>query len=122
MALVVDTDNWILQGATSIPVDTGIVHLPVAFELLNNYHNPFNAGTDITFTASMEEEIKLTAYNILGQEVAVIFQGRAQSGYNKVTWDGHGPDGAALPSGVYFYRLKDMNGRLVGTRKMLLLK
>ncbi len=122
LAIALDPDNWILKGATSITLDTDIVQLPVTFELLNNYPNPFNAGTEITFTASMDEEIKLTAYNILGQEVDVIFEGRAQSGHNEIAWDGRGSDGAPLPSGVYFYRLEAKHGRLVGTRKMLLIK
>ncbi len=95
-------------------------------ELLGNYPNPFNPVTTISFTLNTEctENVELTIYNIKGQDVKDYSissnQYSISDGQYFITWDGTDNKGKAVPSGVYFYKLKA--GEYGQTRKMLLLK
>ena len=104
-----------VEGSTSgatLP-DPGI---PASFTLAQNYPNPFNATTTITFTVKETNITSLKVYNILGQEVATLFQGTAQPGqYYKI-----GFDASALASGIYVYRLQ--SGTDSDLKKMCLMK
>ena len=104
-----------VEGSTSgatLP-DPGI---PASFTLAQNYPNPFNATTTITFTVKETNITSLKVYNILGQEVATLFQGTAQPGqYYKI-----GFDASALASGIYVYRLQ--SGADTDLKKMCLMK
>lgn len=66
-----------------------------------NYPNPFNPVTSIKFSLSVQTHIKLTVYDVLGREVARLFEGTLQAGAHEIGWNG-----TNYPSGVYFYRLE----------------
>lgn len=94
--------------------------LPLAFSLNQNYPNPFNPATTITFSLPHSSEIRLTVYNVLGQEIARLAEGRFSAGEHSVLFDAASPPGTVLASGIYFYRL-EAGGQVI-TRKMALLK
>lgn len=84
--------------------------------LHENYPNPFNPSTQISFDLSQNSRVNLTVYDILGREVATLVNGKNLSnGTYSFTFDASG-----LSSGVYIYRLNS-NGEMQ-TRKMTLLK
>jgi hypothetical protein len=86
------------------------------FQLFQNYPNPFNPSTVITFSVAKQGAAKLKVVNILGQEIAVLFNGNAEPGIiNSVQFNA-----SSLPSGVYFSMLESNGNREV--RKMLLMK
>ncbi len=78
---------------------------PEKLYLLENYPNPFNAATILTYNISIPGHargvVKLSIYNILGQHVAILFEGMQEAGEHTITWDA-----TAFPSGVYFARLE----------------
>lgn len=89
---------------------------PYDFVLLQNYPNPFNPETSIAFTVPSNGRATLKIFNMLGQEVATLFNGPAEAGmYNQVRFNA-----SEYASGIYMSRL-EFNGS-VQTRKMLLLK
>ena len=89
---------------------------PAEFALLQNYPNPFNPETVIKFSVEATGRATLRAYNIIGQEVATLFDGVAEAGqYYRVR-----VNGSNLASGVYFYRLD--SGAKSDLRRMILLK
>jgi len=94
--------------------------LPEAASLSQNYPNPFNAETQIRFTLPQATQVTLAIYNLLGQEVKQLASAQFAAGEQVVTWNGTNNDGAIVPSGVYFYRLKA--GDSVENMKMTLLK
>ena len=97
----------------AVQPDEGVPH---EFRVLQNYPNPFNPTTTIKFSVERSEWATLIVYNVLGQEVATLFDGAAEPGrYYKV-----GLNGSALGSGVYFYRIATPTRSEV--KKMLLLK
>jgi len=95
--------------------------LPQAFTLQQNYPNPFNSDTAIGFALPTAAEAELALFNLAGQRVATLAQGRRQAGAHTVRWDGRDDHGHALASGVYLYRLQ-VGQRQVETRKLLLLR
>ena len=88
---------------------------PHKFELTELYPNPFNPKTEINFSLAQEEYITLTAYNVNGQEVDVIFDGYQEVGTHSYTWDA-----SNFSSGVYYIKLS--NGTNQAYKKAILLK
>lgn len=95
--------------------------VPSSTILCNNYPNPFNPTTIISFSIPEDSNVNLTVYNVRGQKVKVISNERYSKGKNSVTWNGDDEDGNMVGSGVYFYKL-DVNGKAQATKKCLLLK
>lgn len=89
--------------------------LPTEFSLSQNYPNPFNPVTEILFSLPQASEVTLEVFNLLGQSVAKVYQGRLEAGTHSYTWDG-----SSAASGIYLYRLTA--GNFVETKKMILLK
>ena len=92
-------------------------------KLLENYPNPFNPTTTISFnlTAENAESAEVCIYNLKGQKIKTlpIPQSSIQNS-NCVIWDGTDENNQPVTSGIYFYKLKV--GEFEETRKMLLLK
>ncbi len=82
---------------------------------LSNYPNPFNSSTVIRYSLDAPSHVKLTIFNILGNQIAILLDLDSPAGLHEIVWDG-----SDLPSGVYFYRLTTSEETL--TRRMTLLK
>jgi hypothetical protein len=100
--------------------DGGDPTLPTEFALGDNYPNPFNPTTAISFAVPEPAHVSLDVYNVLGRKVATLVDAVLQPGYYAHNWDGRSQNGRALPSGLYFYRLEA--GSFRQTHKMVLLK
>jgi hypothetical protein len=94
--------------------------LPTSFTLQQNYPNPFNSNTVISFELPVSSAIKLSIYNVLGQNVNVLEDGYLEAGNHTVIWNGLDAFGNPVSSGVYFYRLQAQNFN--ETKRMLLIK
>jgi len=118
-----EVPNW--SGFSNVAAGTTIavgvneiadrLGIPKTFELSQNYPNPFNPITEIKYGLPRDCRVRLEVYNILGQKVASLVDGKQKAGYKTVRWDA-----GALSSGIYFYRLQA--GDFVETKKMILLK
>ena len=93
---------------------TGI--LPDQFQLFQNYPNPFNPKTTIQYELPVAAKIELTVFDILGKHVKTLMNSWQAAGIYLVEFDGRD-----LSSGVYLYRLKIDQQRVL-TKKMILLK
>ncbi len=94
--------------------------LPSDYHLSQNYPNPFNPGTEIRYICPLASHVTLEVFNIAGQKVATLVDGRVSPGRHSVWWNGEDDSGKQLASGIYFYRLEA--GEFAATRKMILLK
>ncbi len=97
---------------------TGVIEeseLPTGFALLQSYPNPFNPTTTIEYHVPVEGFIKLSVFDVLGREIAVLVNGNVQAGKHKVTFDA-----SSFAAGVYFYRMQA--GKFRESRKLILLK
>ncbi len=113
-------DPALVRGGISVGAETErLVELPRSFLLMQNYPNPFNSTTLIRYAlpavSGQQSVVRLEVYNILGQKVATLAEGRQKAGYKTARWDA-----SSFSSGIYFYRLKA--GDFTKTRKMILLK
>ena len=110
----------ILRRPTAVETASAPASTPVDWALLQNYPNPFNQETVLSFHAPRPAEAALHVYNLRGQMVRTLFQGRIAAGYRKFHWDGLDQHGRRVASGVYLYRLE--TGAVELTRKLLLLR
>lgn len=89
---------------------------PSEFVLSQNYPNPFNPSTQITYSLPTSGEVKLSVYNLLGQEAATLVDGDQSIGQHTVTFDA-----SHLASGTYLYVLS-VDNKIIDRKKMMLLK
>jgi hypothetical protein len=90
-------------------------NLPVSYSLLQNFPNPFNPTTIISFEISEANFISLIIYNTLSEEIETLLSEVKQAGHYEIEFDG-----GHLPSGTYFYRLQSED--FAETKKMILLR
>jgi hypothetical protein len=90
-------------------------NIPEKFELFQNYPNPFNPATSISFNIPVAGNVKLTVYDLLGRQVAVLVNEKLNAGTFDVNWNADN-----FSSGVYFYSIEA--GNFTETKKMLLIK
>ncbi|HEX9252089.1 MAG TPA: T9SS type A sorting domain-containing protein, partial [Ignavibacteriaceae bacterium] len=107
----IDNDGQ-FEYSKVIEVDLGA---PKKFELSQNYPNPFNPITKIRFNLPEAGNVKLTLFNILGQELKTLVNEFKESGVYTINFDA-----SNLNSGMYIYKLE--SGSFVQTRKMTLVK
>ena len=80
--------------------------LPLDFELNSNYPNPFNAGTQIRYALPEAASVSIIIYNLIGQKVKTLVEGRQEAGFKIASWNGRNASGTEASSGIYFVRLK----------------
>jgi hypothetical protein len=88
--------------------------------LYQSFPNPFSTKTSIRFALSNEGSVALKIYNLQGQLVKTLVDGKMEAGIHERNWDLSDNLGRKVSSGVYFYRMEAQG--FVKTRKMLLLR
>ncbi len=89
--------------------------LPTSYSLAQNYPNPFNPSTTIQFSIPENNNVLLTIYNMLGQRIAELVNGKLNAGWYSFQWDGKN-----AASGIYIYELR--TEKFISMKKMILLK
>jgi len=91
--------------------------------LYQNFPNPFNPTTTISFftTENNEKNTDLVIYNLKGQKVKTLVNEVLPAGEHSVVWNGDDDSGKKVSSGIYFYQLK-VGKDFSETKKMLLLR
>jgi hypothetical protein len=118
--ILADEKNLAIEGVEVVISRDAADELPIEYSLKQNYPNPFNPTTDIQFSVPVNGDVKISIFNVLGQEVRTLFAGEVARGTRVVRWDGQSNSGFQLPSGTYIYRM--VAGSFVESRKMMLLK
>lgn len=114
---VTEIETLELNPSTSVENEES---LPTDIILQNNYPNPFNAGTRISFRLVRAAEVNLLIYNTLGQLVKTLVSGSLSEGLHEFSWTGEDDSGNLLSSGVYIYTLEAAGTRI--SKKMSMLK
>jgi predicted GH43/DUF377 family glycosyl hydrolase len=109
---------WQIGLATSpfepVSVDNELPQ-PTEFILEQNFPNPFNPSTLISYQLPVGSDVTLKVYDILGNEIATLVDKYKPAGTYEITWQA-----ANLSSGVYFYQLKA--GDYIAVKKMILIR
>jgi len=90
-------------------------NVPAGFKLFNNYPNPFNPSTTISFSLPSRSFVTLKVYDVIGRDVATIVSEDLKEGIHTRQWNAQG-----LSSGVYYYRIQA--GYFTETKKLMVLK
>ena len=93
---------------------------PFTVHLQENYPNPFNPKTTITYAVNKAEHVTLQVYDLSGRIVRTLVSGPQASGEHQIQWDATNDYGQSVAGGVYLYRLNA--GDRIETRKMMLLR
>ncbi len=94
--------------------------IPGRYQLYDNYPNPFNPTTTISYDLPKTTAVRLDIYNILGRHVQTLVDETQAAGHYDVTWEGKNGSGRTVSSGIYFYKLS--TGDYTESKKMTLLK
>ncbi len=112
-------DDIVIQGYNGVPNEDAVIPVTET-ALLGNYPNPFNPETIISYDVKNDAQINIEIYNIKGQKIKTLVNGKVKAGNHKITWKGDDENGRQVTSGVYFYKLNA--GMYTSTRKMILMK
>ncbi len=107
---------------TATAINSSDVQEPTAFYLSQNFPNPFNPSTSISYQLPVASHVILKIYDVLGREVATLVNGIKPAGKYSIVFDG-----SKLSSGIYIYRIAIHSDRLaadsfISTKKMIILK
>ncbi|MBN2829032.1 MAG: choice-of-anchor J domain-containing protein, partial [Candidatus Cloacimonetes bacterium] len=94
--------------------------LPIKTQLLNNYPNPFNPVTNISFNLNQCERVNINIYNIKGQKVINLTNQDFPAGHHNLVWNGTDRNNHQVSSGIYFFKMEA--GTYTHTKKMILIK
>jgi hypothetical protein len=114
------TKKIVTVSNTVTGVDDDHFNIPGKFRLNQNFPNPFNPETVISFSLEKSGEVTLSVFDILGRTVKTLQSGYLAAGQHEFRWNGADDNGQTVSSGVYFYRLSSDQVSL--TRKMVLMK
>ncbi|MBN1398783.1 MAG: T9SS type A sorting domain-containing protein [Bacteroidetes bacterium] len=107
---------------TGVSVTAAVItENPTGYILGQNYPNPFNPTTVISYKLKEKSDVKITVYDILGREIAVLVNEVKDAGDYTTEWNGSNSAGLQVGSGMYFYIMKTNTG-FVSTKKLVLMK
>jgi hypothetical protein len=132
--LTVDWDVWAFDGydptestgSRTFTVDASDllsvnnIALPTSYALHNNYPNPFNPVTNILYDIPELTDVKLEIFNVMGQRVRTLAEGKHEAGRYQIVWNATNDIGESLSSGMYIYRIQA--GDFVSVKKLVLMK
>jgi hypothetical protein len=120
-------EEYILNGTGEITIPTverfTVLKKPASptlFTLHQNFPNPFNPITTLSYDLPEDNFVILTVYDMLGRVVVQLVNTTQEAGFNLVQWDGSDSMGRSVSAGVYLYQIQA--GEFVQTKKMVLLK
>ncbi|MGH7453685.1 MAG: CocE/NonD family hydrolase, partial [bacterium] len=96
----------VTSGTTTVSATDQRETAPKEFVLGQNFPNPVASATQISYSLSRTAAIRITLFNLLGQEVRTLVDGLVPSGVHTVSWDGRNENGQPVAKGIYFYRLE----------------
>ncbi|MDQ7817403.1 MAG: right-handed parallel beta-helix repeat-containing protein [Melioribacteraceae bacterium] len=112
LGLAPDLGAFEYDGPTSVNPEPIIGS---SFVLNQNFPNPFNPETKISYMLPREMKIKLEVFDMLGRSIRVLADGVQNARTYTVTFNGNG-----ISSGIYFYRLS--SNELSITKQLVLIK
>jgi formylglycine-generating enzyme required for sulfatase activity len=107
--------RWVRTSASTTGVIQQSSKQPERFMLMQNFPNPFNPNTVVSYQLPVASTVKIVVYDVLGREVATLVNEEEPAGVHSVPFDA-----SRLSSGIYLYRLSSGSNAI--TKKMILMK
>lgn len=108
------------SGIVSIEDSQKAEKLIQAFNLLDNYPNPFNPSTTIEYEIPKSGFVKISIYDLNGKLIKTLVHKKQEQGNYRIQWDGKNNSGLKVSSGVYIYAIE--NEKSIISKKMILVK
>jgi subtilisin-like proprotein convertase family protein len=108
--------NWCINFQYSVPISVQNNQVPVTMGLSQNFPNPYNSSTSISYSLSREADVRIVIFDILGREVKTLLSRKLTAGEYHISFNAND-----MASGLYFYSMF-LEGVLFETKKMVLLK
>ena len=108
-------DLRIVKLGALVGIEDNSQMIPKGFSLGQNFPNPFNPTTQISYSIPQKSFVNLKVYDLLGKEISQLINEEKEAGIYEVNFDA-----SNLSSGVYFYHIEA--GDFIETKKMILLK
>lgn len=113
--------TYVLGKKTTSGAPDPTLAIPTVYSLSQNFPNPFNPSTTIEYGLPSASQVRLTVFDVLGRNIAILYDGQQTAGLQRIKWN------APVSTGVYFYRIvatsiQNPERRFVEVRKMLLMK
>lgn len=105
-------------GVSNVDGQQNVV--PLMYHLDSNYPNPFNPTTTIKYGIPVANDVRITIFNSLGQQIRTLVDQAQTAGTYEAVWDGRNDAGQVVPTGMYFYKMQASH--FVQMKKMLLVK
>ncbi|MCF7922095.1 MAG: ice-binding family protein [Candidatus Marinimicrobia bacterium] len=112
-AVTIASSSVTVPGLQPSAVDAEL--LPDDFNLAQNFPNPFNPSTTISYQLPVNSHVSLTITDMMGREVSVLVNDMQTAGHHQIVWDAQN-----FPSGTYIYRLEA--GSHVSVKQLVLVK
>ncbi|MCI0495202.1 T9SS type A sorting domain-containing protein [candidate division KSB1 bacterium] len=109
---------WKVDAVTTSVLEQDAV--PGEYRLTQNFPNPFNSATYISYSLPEAKHVILKIYTVNGQEIKTLVDQFQPAGAHAVAWDGLNVHGQKVCSGIYLYQFQA--GSFAGSKKMLLIE
>jgi hypothetical protein len=107
-------------GETSSIIEDDFGENPTKFNLQNNFPNPFNPITNLSYELLENCFVNITIYDLLGKQVRTLINQTQEAGFKSVIWNATNDYGKPVSAGVYLYQIQAVD--FVQTKKMVLIK
>ncbi|RKX23295.1 MAG: hypothetical protein DRP45_10645 [Candidatus Zixiibacteriota bacterium] len=111
--------GYSIEPVKILGIEEGL-RLPTNYALFQNIPNPFSGNTVIKYALPKDADVELTIYNIAGQKVRTLVNGRQAAAYKAIEWDGRDDAGRRVSPGVYFGKMTA--DKFQATRKLTVLR
>lgn len=102
------------------PISEYINDMPLEFSIFQNFPNPFNDMTRISYDIPVNGFVNISIYNVLGQKIKELINEEVAAGNHNISWDATNEEGARVSSGLFFVKIKYMDNEQ--TKKIILLR
>jgi aminopeptidase N len=117
--LLFDPNNWIMDDVVSVTaIDQDNISIS-DYKLNQNFPNPFNPATTITFFIPQQEFVNITVFDMLGNKISTLLNENTEAGHHFLNFD-FSELSITLTSGVYIYKIEA--GKFSESKKFMLLK
>lgn len=95
--------------------------VPESYELYQNFPNPFNPITTISYGLPFDSKVTIRIYNLLGEEIITLVKNQqTKAGYHTINWDGRNTYDNKVATGMYIYQM--ISGGFIQNKKMVLIE
>lgn len=112
---ILDVNKIIFDGITGV-IDEKFLN----FLKLENYPNPFQESTNITYTLEKQTNVELNIIDMFGNLIKILVNEVQEQGNHNVNWDGTDKTGIKVCSGNYYFQLTV--DHLIITKQLIIIK